>query len=150
MNPDEAFDADSLRPRLAAWMARNCWSAHALNVAFNRLHMSGPTRERIKSFLAGGDMPSFANRSAVHRFIRDYPAPGTIDMLREHLDEQAREAAYLKDQVFLSRRYAAEEARAERRRKLLAAERAPKVKPPRCPLFGLDKATIAALSGGML
>lgn len=150
MNPDEAFEATTLRQRLSDWMTGNRWSAHSVNLALNRLHMAAPTRERIESFLAGGDMPSFANRSAVHRFIRDYPSPGTIDMLREHLDEQAREAAYLKDQVFLRRRYAAEEARAERRRKLLAAERAPKVKPPRCPLFGLDKATIAALSGGTL
>ena len=138
-----------LRADLLAWMARNNWTPHAINVAMNRLHQKTMHCARIEQFIAGTYKPGADVLRSVDRFLKAFPAPMPLEEMREELDLKARQMAERKQQELLERRLATEQARAERRRRLLATEHRPKPKPTN-PLFGLDKATIAALSGGTL
>ena len=137
---------DTLRAELVAWMARNRWTPHAMNVAMNRLHMRTMTSIRIEQFIAGTYAPARDIVNSFARFLREYPIPGTLEEMREELDLKARQLAERKQQELLERRLANEQAQAERRRRLLAQEHAPKARPYN-PLFGLSKQEVAMLSG---
>lgn len=144
------FNVDQLRVDLVFWMKRNGWTPRNINTALNRLHMPAPKAERIAAFIDGRETLAAKHLTALQRFIAAHPAPGDLDDFRRYLDDEGCKISALKDQQLLRRRYEAEDRRREHVRRLLVAERAPRTKPAPGPLFGLDKATIAALSGGTL
>lgn len=150
MQKSNGIDVDKLRANLASWMKRNGWTSYSVNTALNRLHMVAPKAERIDSFLRGECVPVSKHLKSLDRFIAQYPQPGHLDGFRAFLDDKAREAALIKGQRLMRRRDEAEDRRREHVRRQLAAERGPRTRPSRGPLYGLDKATIAALSGGAL
>ena len=143
---DDTTLESRLRADLLAWMARNNWTPHAINVAMNRLHQKAMHCGRFEQFIAGTYKPGADVLRSVDRFLKAFPAPKSLEEMREDLDMKARQMAELKQQELLERRLATEQTRAERRRRLLAMEHAPKPRPVN-PLFGLTKQEVAALSG---
>jgi hypothetical protein len=139
----------SVRARLNAWIVANRWSSHQINLAMHRLHMNSVLPHyRIEQFARGDFVPEMLALRCLDRFMRDHPEPGTMQQFRQFLDDAARQAVAHREDHLLRRRLEREEKRAAHVRDLLAQEHRPKPRRPQSPLHGLDKATIAALSGG--
>lgn len=147
-----------IRAELREWKMRNQWQYGEIASAMRVWGLSYiPGTERLTAFAQSGmtSLPPDALR-ALRRFMRNFPQPGGYKMLVEQLMEERgeflREKAAERTQAPLRR----EQERQAHQRFWLSREPkadgrpAPRVRASTSPLFGLDKATIHALSGGTL
>lgn len=140
-----------VRELLRQWQARNRWPWVQVGNAMRAWGMSNvPGADRLAGFAASRmqSLHEDALRS-LRRFLMTFPQPDSYDALIEQLSQEFRLRVEEERGRPMRETEARERQRAEHVRFWLAQERRPRVRVVN-PLLGLDRATIAALSGGTM
>jgi hypothetical protein len=138
-----------VRGMLRQWVARNNWTWQQIataNQIFN--HGSNTSPDRLQKFVASGkDGLHLDALRAMRRFLLTFPNPSSFEQVMSVLEETRDARTRERQERLRLAPIEREQERAAHIRRHLAQERAPRRSLDRGPLFGLDKATIAALSG---
>lgn len=149
MNSPLSTDNAEVRAELRMWVIRNRWTADNVTVAMRKVGTSTvPSVSKLRDFCANKISLHEYYLTAIHSFLRQYPNPGDFDPFFANIVDMRLKQIDRQHDELLARRLEREREIAERRRWWLSQEGKPK-RVERDSLFGLDKATILALSGGV-
>lgn len=146
-----------VRTLFREWQARNRWEFVHISNALRAWGLGNiPGTGRLEAFLQSG-MQSLHEDSlrSLRRFILTFPNPVPFEELIQQLEADRAVRVMRDHQRPMRETLARERERAEYRQYWLSREPDPNGRPA-CrarssnPLFGLDKATVSALSGGTL
>ncbi|PZU59797.1 MAG: hypothetical protein DI547_04795 [Sphingobium sp.] len=139
---------NEIRVAIRQWLSRNRWSAETMLRAMRLLRYSEtPATSVLTEYLAERRASIVRDQLlAINRFITSYPRPGTFADFHDVMEHQIVFQGRRREEELIARRMEVEAAREDRRRAILAMEHQPK-RIERGVLFGLDKATVAALQG---
>lgn len=139
-----------VREMLRQWQAQNRWAWANLSNAmrlWGASNVAGANRLAAFAHSRGVTLHDDALRS-LRRFLIAFPEPGPFDTMIERLEAERLQRAREEQERPIREAMQRERDRAAHVRYWLERERAPRAaRRPLNPLMGLDKATIAALSG---